>query len=162
GSSLSFIDTGLRIPDHANPYFADINGDGVSDLIYCDAPGHEGEGEWEAHIWTPDGAHYDQTTPIDAFRGLPCLFMDVPHDPGESVPPDEQTVQVGTLLAIDLNRDGAEELLVSNVIASSGILDAAARSNDPSQILAVSWNGHSFSPTKPTELSIRDVVNYRI
>ena len=55
----------------ASSHLADVNGDGVADLIQCTVI--ESGARWTLNLWTPAGPGFDAvSTPIDFLHYYPC------------------------------------------------------------------------------------------
>jgi len=84
-------------------HIADLNGDGVGDLIQCEDHGDSPEGNpsqpaWTLHLWT-SGGFVTNTEPIDALAGVSCAIE---------------------LRTVDVNRNAKVDLVLPRMINIGG------------------------------------------
>jgi len=99
------VDAGLRLNNHdASAHLADVNGDGVADLIQCERDESFGGGDaflWTLRLWTPAGPGFEA-----APRAMPALQLF--HCAWE-------------MQTVDLNADGKVDLILPNIAQSQNI-----------------------------------------
>jgi RHS repeat-associated protein len=93
------VNGGLKINNHdASAHLADVNGDGIADLIQCERDESAGGGDaflWTLRLWTPAGPGFELTSrAIPALKDFHCAW-------------EMQTV--------DLNADGKVDLVLPNI-----------------------------------------------
>jgi RHS repeat-associated protein len=93
------VDGGLRINNHdASAHLADVNGDGVADLIQCERNENFGGGDaflWTLRLWTPTGPGFEAVPrAMPALQDFHCAW-------------EMQTV--------DLNADGKVDLVLPDL-----------------------------------------------
>jgi hypothetical protein len=93
------VDGGLKINNHdASAHLADVNGDGIADLIQCERDESAGGGDaflWTLRLWTPAGPGFEVgPRAIPALQDFHCAW-------------EMQTV--------DLNADGKVDLVLPNI-----------------------------------------------
>ena len=96
---------GLRTQNGA-AHLADVNGDGVPDLVQCKNANPTGMGsndyQWSIHLWTPAGPGFEQAaTAIDPLFQYPCN---------------------AELHTVDVNADGKVDLMVKDADSIDGQL----------------------------------------
>ena len=99
------VDGGLRLNNHdASAHLADVNGDGIADLIQCERDESGGGGEaflWTLRLWTPAGPGFEAAShAMPALQYFHCAW-------------EMQTV--------DLNADGKVDLVLPNIAQNQNI-----------------------------------------
>jgi RHS repeat-associated protein len=143
-------DTGVELPTTI-PYFADVNGDGVSDLIMC-GTGSDGT-SWEARVWHAGDSPFDTPTSIDGLHGLPCSFGDaLAQDGAGSTNAVMYQGAPSYFAAFDTNGDGADDLLVP-----------ADPTDRASKVYAVRWDfaNNTFTDRLDTNLTTAAISTFR-
>ncbi|MEP7126921.1 MAG: FG-GAP-like repeat-containing protein, partial [Byssovorax sp.] len=112
--TFKLIDTGIPRPKHlvdgtlklnnreASAHLADVNGDGVADLIQCERDPNAGGGDafrWTLRLWTPAGPGFE---PVARPIAKPAQDLNLFHC-------------AWNIHAVDLNADGKTDLVFADV-----------------------------------------------